>query len=190
MSILTSILNNTLNSVVFVYGRMNPPTIGHGKVISEMLKIAKEYNAAHCVFLSHSSGNKKNPLLWEEKVSYMKMFFPGVNINESKINNPFSALDLLSKKYKHVTFIAGSDRLEDYKRNMPAYAKNIGIELDIISSGNRLEESTSIEGVSASKARKLVLENNFELFSELIPSNDIAEKRNLFLLLQTRLMDK
>jgi purine-nucleoside phosphorylase len=50
------------NHAVLAFGRMNPPTIGHGKLVDKVKEIAKEHNASHHVVLSHSQDKTKNPL--------------------------------------------------------------------------------------------------------------------------------
>ena len=73
----------THNPVVMAFGRMNPPTIGHQKVIDRVQQLAKDYHATHHVILSHSVDSKKNPLDVASKLKHAKRAFPGVNITAS-----------------------------------------------------------------------------------------------------------
>jgi hypothetical protein len=52
----------TKSPVVMAFGRMNPPTVGHEKLVNRVKEIANDYGAAHHVVISHSVDAKKNPL--------------------------------------------------------------------------------------------------------------------------------
>lgn len=152
-------------TAVFAFGRMNPPTKGHGHLISQMLQVAREQRATPLLYLSKTIDSKKNPLTFEEKKEIVNQEYE-ILIQSS--SNPFTALEELSKDYKRVIFFAGQDRIADYNRNMPEFAKELGIVLEIVSSGNRIDSATGIESVSASKARNYVKENNFVEFEKIV----------------------
>jgi hypothetical protein len=52
----------THSPVVMAFGRMNPPTIGHEKLVHHVQQIAHDYGAPHHIIISHSVDAKKNPL--------------------------------------------------------------------------------------------------------------------------------
>ena len=56
------------DTVVFAFGRMNPPTIGHGAVVDKVMEEAAKRNADHFIFTSASQDAKKNPLSQKQKV--------------------------------------------------------------------------------------------------------------------------
>ena len=154
------------DTVVFAFGRMNPPTKGHEHLITELFRVARQERATPLLFLSSSNDNKKNPLTFEEKKEIVSEVFSELEIHTSA--NPFTALEQLSKDFKKVILIAGSDRLADYNRNLPKHAQTLGLELKIMCSGNRDENGTGIEAISASKARMYAKENNYEEFSKIV----------------------
>ena len=56
------------DSVVFTFGRMNPPTVGHGKLIDKVLSVAKSSGAKAVIYPSKTEDDNKNPLPFKMKV--------------------------------------------------------------------------------------------------------------------------
>ena len=97
--------------VVFTFGRMNPPTKGHIKLIDKTMHEAGKDD--HVIFLSQVQDKKKNPLDWKTKVAFLKRVVPNIQIaNAPEAKSPFQAIDWLEKHgYTDVTFVIGSDRM-------------------------------------------------------------------------------
>ena len=103
-------------SVVFAFGRMNPPTTGHGVLVKTVMDEASKRSADHFIFVSKSQDAKKNPLTHSQKVSYLRKLFPQGNFPLNKAANPYDAvLYLCELGYTDITMIAGSDQVESYK---------------------------------------------------------------------------
>ena len=64
------------DTVVFSFGRFNPPTSGHEKLMDKVAAVAKKENADFMVFPSHSQNPKKDPLSHKDKVNFMRKMFP------------------------------------------------------------------------------------------------------------------
>ena len=79
-------------SVVFAYGRMNPPTTGHGVLVKKVIDEASSRGADHFIFVSKSQEPKKNPLTHTQKVSYLRKLFPQGNFPLNKAVNPYEAV--------------------------------------------------------------------------------------------------
>ena len=47
-------------TAVVTFGRMNPPTIGHQKLVDNVLRVAKQNSADPFVFLSHTQKKDKD----------------------------------------------------------------------------------------------------------------------------------
>ena len=62
--------------LVFAFGRMNPPTVGHGALVDKVRELAELNKAKHTIVLSHSQDPEKNPLTPEQKLKHAKRFFP------------------------------------------------------------------------------------------------------------------
>lgn len=150
---------------------MNPPTIGHQKLVHKVVETAKALDADHVVYLSFSQNNKTDPLEWAFKRRVCQSAFHGVNIStDPSIKNPYTALESLKEKYNKIVMIAGSDQVPEYTKRFSSYARDWGVEFEVVSAGERLVESTGVEGISATKMRQLALENDRLAFYQGAPS--------------------
>ena len=158
------------DTAVFSFGRMNPPTIGHGKLIAKVIDVAKKENATPIIFPSKTEDKKKNPLSFKTKVKVMKDVFGNVINTDTSIKTPFDVLDKLNNdKYEKVVFVVGSDRVSEFKRNMSRYVDsdldNIK-DFSVISAGNRDPDAEGVSGMSGSKMRDFVIKDRFSKFKE------------------------
>ena len=168
------------NSIVFTFGRINPPTIGHEKLIKKVVETARKLDADHVVYLSFSQNNKTDPLDWSFKRRVCESAFRGVNISDnSDIRNPFIALEYLKEHYKKIVMIAGSDQASEYTKRFTGYAQDWGVDFTVISAGERLVESVGVDGMSATKMRQYALENNKKAFFAGLPSALSESVKNL-----------
>ena len=167
---LTEAKNDT---VVFTFGRFNPPTIGHQKLVSKVSEVAANQGADHIVYLSKTQKPGKDPLSWQDKYDLFKKMFPSINVSrDHAIINPYVAMETLGKKYKNVIMVVGSDRVERFKGDMQKYLPEWGIEnFDVVSAGERDPDAEGAEGMSASKARQLATDGNFAEFAKALPSS-------------------
>jgi hypothetical protein len=163
---------------------MNPPTIGHAEVFKTLAGIGGDY----FIFLSQSQDKKENPLSFEEKVNFVKAIHPqyaGHIIEDRNLNTVVKVASYLyDQGYRHATFVAGSDRLDQFKNLLTQYN---GVEgkahgyynfelLDFKSSGDRDPDSPGVSGVSASKARAAAANNDFKGFQEATGAGEIAKE--------------
>jgi len=167
---LTEAKNDT---VVFTFGRFNPPTIGHQKLVSKVSEVAANQNADQIVYLSKTQKPGKDPLSWQDKYDLFKKMFPSINVSrDHAIINPYVALETLGKKYKNIIMVVGSDRVERFRGDMQKYLSEWGIEnFEVVSAGERDPDSEGAEGMSASKARQLATDGNFAEFANALPSS-------------------
>jgi hypothetical protein len=169
--------------VTFCFGRMNPPTIGHKQVLDTM----KSQGGEMKIFVSQSQDKKKNPLDYGTKIKFIKEMFPqyAKDVVENASLNTIGkvASYLHDQGYSAVTFVAGSDRLEDMKNLLTQYN---GIEgkahgfykfdvIDFASSGDREDGAEGVAGVSASGARSAAANNDFEGFQEATGAGELAK---------------
>ena len=162
-------------TVVFTFGRFNPPTTGHEKLILAVDKTAKRYRTQDFfIFPSQSVDSKKNPLDYKQKTSWMKKMFPKFRkniISDTSIKNAFDIAVKLNGKYEHLVMVVGSDRVEEFKSILDRYN---GIDsrhgyyefkgIDVISAGERDPDAEGAEGMSASKIRAAASKNDFKSF--------------------------
>lgn len=178
------------DTVVFTFGRMNPPTTGHRKLIQKVAAVAKQNNADHVIYLSHTAKPPKDPLEWNYKKKLANATFPGVNISDdAAIRTPFQALEELGKQYRNVIMVVGDDRVEAFTKQMAKYTEGWGIEnFQVISAGTRDPDAEGVEGMSASKARQFAMDGDYGNFALSLPNtlNDNL-KKDVFQKLRTTL---
>jgi FAD synthase len=168
--------------IVFTFGRFNPPTIGHQKLVSKVMEVAKE-NANHIVYLSKTHKPGKDPLSWKDKYDLFRKMFPSTNVSRDQaVINPYVAMETLGKDYDKVIMVVGSDRVERFKGDMQKYLEEWGIkEFQVVSAGERDPDAEGAEGMSASKARQLATDGNFAAFAQALPSTiNNATKKVVF----------
>jgi len=149
---------------------MNPPTLGHVRLVSTVVETAKKIGGEHIVYLSHTQNATTDPLEWGFKRRVCESAFKGVNISKDiTIKNPYIALEHLKEHYDKIILVAGSDQVEEYKKRFTGYAKDWNIEFEVISAGQRINESEGVDGISATKMRNYAKENNKEKFYSGLP---------------------
>ena len=150
---INELLEPNAKKAVFTFGRFNPPTKGHARLMDVVKNTSS--GADHYVFTGRTNDPKKNPLEYKEKITFLRAMFPHMNImDDPKIRTPWEALEELGKQYDEVVMVVGSDRRQDFESQMRPYLKDFGIEkFSIVSSGERDADSSDVAGVSASKAR-------------------------------------
>ena len=167
-------------TVFFTFGRMNPPTIGHEKLMNELAK--KSGKNSYKVFLSQTQDKKKNPLPYQEKVKMVRKFFPKHArqvMLDKKIKNVFDvATRLFNEGYKNLTMVVGSDRVTEFNTLLNKYNGVKGRHglynfnrINTISAGDRDPDADDVTGMSASKMRKVAAEGNFSQFTQGLPRN-------------------
>jgi len=167
-------------SVFFTYGRMNPPTIGHEKLLTKLSN--KSGKDPYRVYLTQSVDKKKNPLNFMEKVKYARKMFPKHArqiMLDKKVKTVFDAVtNLYNEGYKTINMVVGSDRLNEFDILLNKYngkkAKH-GFynfeKINILSAGERDPDADGAEGMSASKMRQAVMEKDFTSFSQGLPKS-------------------
>ena len=105
-------------TVVFAFGRFNPPTTGHELLVKAVKKLAAANKADHAIYASKSQDAKKNPLTVEKKVHYLNLMFPNTHFVAANPNERtfIEAAKMLNKKYKNLIMVAGSDRITEYQK--------------------------------------------------------------------------
>ena len=183
----TSYPQQKSNVITIGFGRFNPPTVGHQKLIEQIAETAKNSGSDYNVFGSHSQDPKKNPLSSGAKASYMKEMFPehaGNIVYDPKVRTLLDALEGAHKRgYKEANIVVGSDRLEEFtklanKYNGEGKKYNFG-KINVISAGNRDEDGggDDVSSMSASKLRKAATDGDFDAFSKGIPNTLSTERK-------------
>ena len=159
----------------FTFGRLNPPTIGHEKLMDALAKQAGRND--YFVFVSQTQDKRKNPLDYNAKVKHIRKMFPRharrVMINK-KVRTAFDAASFLyDKGYRSVVMVVGSDRVTEFQTLLEKYngkESNHGFynfqSISVVSAGARDPDAEGVEGMSASKMRQFASDNDFTSFSQ------------------------
>ncbi len=169
------------DTAVFTFGRFNPPTTGHEKLMEAVAKQAKKNSAPYYIFASHSENAKKDPLPYAKKLAYMKKMFPkhARSLVVDKARNVFEiAVTLHNKGHKSIIMVVGSDRVTEFETLLNKYngteARHgyYGFDnIEVVSAGERDPDAEGVTGMSASKMRAAAIANDFDQFKLGLPSN-------------------
>lgn len=165
----------------FTFGRFQPPTLGHGRLIDELAKTAVDNRADAYVFVSSTVDKKKNPLTVFQKVSWLKHMFPAVDVRfintttcrkgfatvapKQECKTIFAVIDVLrSAGYTEVTLCVGSDRVPDFTKMLAKFTPE-GIAVHVLGlGGTRNETASNLSGMSGTKMREAALRSNVPAF--------------------------
>ena len=171
-----------MKTVAFVFGRFNPPTIGHGKLLDALKATAQREGADYYVFTSHSQDAKKNPLSKNTIFRFMSKMFPQFRKvfrqkYKGEIRNVFDIASNFHGEYDKLIMVVGSDRVSDFERILNKYN---GIkaqhgfydfkEIQVVSAGDRDPDAEGVTGMSASKMRAAAVKGDFDSFKLGVPA--------------------
>jgi hypothetical protein len=163
----------TTETLTVTFGRFNPPTVGHGKLLAAAQKAAQGEDMK--IYPSRSQDAKKNPLDPDMKVSFMKKMFPDYSeniINDDEMKSIFNVLVAADEAgYKNVNIIVGSDRQAEFENLATKYNGELYNfdNIRVISAGVRDSDAEGVEGMSASKMRKAVMDDDYDSFRRGTP---------------------
>jgi hypothetical protein len=168
-------VDKQLKTIVFAFGRLNPPTIGHKKLIDKVISLAKSNKGDHLVVMSKSQDAKKNPLSPEDKLKFAKLMFPNTNLDVATLLMPTFIgwlKEFSNKQYDKVIMVAGSDRVDEYQALINKYnGKDFKFKIaEVISAGERDPDADGAAGMSASKMREFAMKDDFNNFKKGLPS--------------------
>lgn len=156
-----------------VFGRFNPPTIGHEKLIKKAAEIAS--GSDFKIYPSRTYDSTKNPLNPDQKIKYMRKMFPEYKdniINDEEMRTIFDVLIRAQEDgYDDINIVVGADRVSEFDRLSSQYNGKLYNfnEIKVVPAGNRDPDSISIEAESASKMRKAAMEDDFATFRAGMP---------------------
>ena len=169
-------------TAVFAFGRFNPPTIGHQKLIETVLSTAEKANGKAYLFLSHKQNNKTDPLDFKSKQSYIQQFYPNLAVGDAGANTIIKALQKIQAEGRtRIIMVAGSDRVEEFQKLLNQYngkPDKQGNDLykfdsiDVVNAGQRDPDAEGVSGASASKARELANKGQEHEFTKIAMGGD------------------
>lgn len=174
-------IKKTTKPVVMAFGRMNPPTSGHLKLIDKVKSTAEKEGAKHTIILSRSQDAKKNPLSGEQKLKHARRYSPGTHFEVASSEHPtlmHHAARLHAAGHDRLIVIGGSDRTKEYHDLLHKYN---GVEgrhgyynfkhIEVRSAGHRDPDAEGSEGMSGTKMRQHAQNNDFHSFRQGVPAH-------------------
>jgi nicotinic acid mononucleotide adenylyltransferase len=147
------------STAVFAFGRFNPPTIGHQKLLDKVLSMSQQVNGKGYIFLSQKQNNKTDPLSFQEKQSYIQQFYPNLVVGDASVKTIVQALQKIQAEGRtRIVMIAGSDRVMEFQKLLNQYngkPDKAGNDLykfddiDVVSAGERDPDQEGAAGASA-----------------------------------------
>jgi hypothetical protein len=165
------------STVVFAFGRLQPPTIGHELLVNEVKQIAQQHGCPYVIYVSKTVGKTpaeklKNPLTVEQKMSYLQRMFPGTHFAPATdvINTPIKAAQHLNQKYQNLIMVAGGSRAEDFEKLLNDYnGKDYNFDSIKVVKIDRDPDAEDASGMSGTKMRQAAAADNYELFKSGLP---------------------
>lgn len=176
------VMEEASKHAVFAFGRFQPVQVGHEKLIKTVETAAKEVGGQAHIIASHSEGTSKNPIPTEKKVGYLKkVAAPGTNVSSSSKEQP-TLLHQLSNLHKsgvrHLTMVAGSDRVPEYTKLLHQYNGVTGRHghynfdsIKVVSAGQRDPDAEGTAGMSGTKMRELARSGDEQGFKKGLPKS-------------------
>jgi nicotinamide mononucleotide adenylyltransferase len=166
--------------VTFVFGRFNPPTIGHEKLFDQTKKLSR--SGTYRIYSSKSQDNKKNPLDFKTKVKFLRKMFPKHARSVMADKDVRNALDICVKLYDQgftkVSMVAGSDRVKEFEvllnkyngeKSRHGFYEFQGM-IKVLSAGDRDPDAEGVSGMSASKMRQAAIDGKLQIFAKGVPA--------------------
>ena len=168
-------VEKTKGTLTVAFGRFNPPTTGHEKLLNQVAKSSDEDD--YIIVPSRSQDAKKNPLDADSKVGVMRQMFP--KHSEKIVNDPANRtiFDVLKKAhndgYAGVRVVGGADRQKEFDKLVNTYNGKLYKfdNIEVVSAGDRDPDADDVTGMSASKQRKAAAEGDLKSFMKGIPSS-------------------
>jgi len=178
--------------VVMTFGRFQPPTIGHQKLIDKIVSYAHRIGAEGRVYTSKSYDSSKNPIPYTQKVKFLKKLFPHVNVVEHHAGQMFPIIkSLIDEGFDDITMVVGDDRVVLMRTSIGKYVKksdrpgfdpkkHFSIKWTVISAGARDPDATGVVGASGTKVREFAAKGDFKSFIANVPTKNVMLAKTIF----------
>lgn len=157
-------------TAVFAWGRMNPMTAGHEKLVQKVISVARSEKGMPHIFLTHSFDKKKNPLAYGDKIRFAQKAF-GPVVKKSDAKTIFQLMKQLERNFNRVVLIAGSDRVKEFESVLSKYnGKEYNFdEIKVVSAGARDPDADDVSGISGTKMREYA-SSDMKKFQKNLPA--------------------
>ena len=164
-------------TISITFGRFNPPTVGHEKLLAKVAQEAKSSGGEYRIYPSRSQDPKKNPLDPGTKIKFMRLAYPdhaNTIVDNDDMRTIFDVLSTLDNDgYSDVRIVVGGDRVSEFNSLATKYNGDLyNFEnIKVVSAGGRDPDAEGVEGMSASKMRKAAMEGDEDTFYDGLSKN-------------------
>lgn len=182
---------NKNSTAVISFGRMNPPTVGHQKLVDKVKEVARSRGGKPMIFLSHTQDSKKNPLSYSDKIKFARVAFGRDVVKPSSAKTIIDIANKLSRDYDNLVMVVGDDRVREFDSLLNKYnGQDYSFEtIEIVSAGTRDPDSSDVSGMSASKMRDFASSDDIDSFREGLPVRLQYQHRRIFDLVKKNLTE-
>ena len=165
----------TKGTLTIAFGRFNPPTTGHEKLLNTVADKSDEGD--YIIVPSRSEDKKKNPLGADRKAALMRQMYPDHAekiVNDKGNKTIFDVLrNAHNDGYANVRVVGGEDRVKEFEKLVNKYNGSTYQfdNIEVVSAGKRDADAEGVEGMSASKMRKAAKDNDFREFKKGLPKS-------------------
>jgi hypothetical protein len=169
-------------TAVITFGRMNPPTVGHEKLVNKIISVAIDEKGTPLVYLSKTQDAKKNPLTYDQKIKYGQSLFGRKYVVKSNARTIIEVAKELQKSYSKLVVVVGSDRVNEFNTLLQKYnGKDYTFDdINVVSAGDRDPDADDVSGMSASKMRGYAADNDYASFKKGVPTRNESIIKSLF----------
>jgi hypothetical protein len=170
------------DTAVITFGRMNPPTVGHEKLVNKIISVAIDEKGTPLVYLSKTQDAKKNPLTYDQKIKYGQSLFGRKYVVKSKARTIIEVAKELQRKFDKLVVVVGSDRVVEFSDLLNKYnGKDYKYDsIKVVSAGDRDPDSSDVSGMSASKMRAYADSGDYDSFKKGVPTKDDRIVKSLY----------
>ena len=182
-----------MKKIVFTFGRMNPPTIGHEKLANKIKKVASKEKADARIYLSHTNKPGSDPLSYNDKIKFANKAF-GIAY-KSNAKQIFQVVKELYKQgYTDVVMVVGSDRVKEFDSKLKQYNGKGDYDFDsikVVSAGQRDPDAKGVEGMSGTKLRNLAKDGDQKTFMKGLASKlSPVDKKKVYALVAKNMTEE
>ena len=181
-----------MKKVVFTFGRMNPPTIGHEKLVNKLKAVASKEKADARLYLSHTNKPGTDPLSYKDKLKFAQKAF-GIAYKSNAKQIFQIAKELQNEGYTHVYMVVGSDRVAEFNGLLKKYNGKGDYDfksIKVISAGQRDPDAKGVAGMSGTKLRNLAKDGDMKTFmSGLASGLSVADKKKVYALVSKNMKE-
>ena len=183
----TNIFEAKDKGACFTFGRFNPPTTGHEKLVGKLVKLSRGYDTI--IFPSHSADKRKNPLSHKDKIKYLRLFFgKKAKVVDSASRTIFHIVhELYEQGYKNIRMVVGSDRVREFDvliKKYNGYVARHGFykfdKIEVVSAGERDPDADDVSGMSASKMRQYAEDGDYDNFKQGVPKSGARHAEKMY----------